>query len=94
MICRGFKDLGSQSISASAGSLFFSGAFAAISFPQTFVGLPECNIGVISSGGLAWASQGSALPTTTATGAYYIFNPTSATLTITVMWTAIGRWFT
>ncbi|WP_244858229.1 hypothetical protein [Pseudomonas sp. PP3] len=93
MICRGFKDLGSQAIITPVGSLFYVGPFNGIVFPQTYVGLVETHVDIISSGGLAWATQGSALPTTTATGSFFILNPASATFALSAMWTAIGRWY-
>lgn len=92
MICAGLKDLGSQTFVA-IGSIFYTGAFSAISFPAAFVGIPKTSIGIISSSGLAWASQGSSFATTTATPAFYVMNPSGSTNSLTAVYTAIGRWF-
>jgi hypothetical protein len=92
MICRGLKDLGTQSFIA-VGNVFYTGVFSGIPFPQVFTSLPETYVGIISSGGLAWASQGSAFPTTTATPGFFILNPAAASNSVTAMWTAIGRWY-
>jgi len=93
MICRGFKDLGSQAITAGNGSLFYTGAFGGITFPQSFTTAPSTHIDIISATGLVWSTAGSALPSATATGSYYILSPTSVTASVSAMWIAIGRWF-
>jgi len=92
MICRGLKDLGTQSFIA-VGNVFYTGAFSGMSFPQVFSSPPETCVGIISSGGLAWASQGSAFPTTTATPGFFILNPAASSISVTAIWTAIGRWY-
>lgn len=92
MICAGLKDLGSQTFVA-IGGIFYTGAFSPISFPAAFVGIPKTSIGILSSSGLAWASQGSSFATTTATPAFYVMNPSGSTNSLTAVYTAIGRWF-
>lgn len=92
MICSGLKDLGNQSF-VSVGSIFYTGAFSPMAFPATFAGIPKVNIGVISSGGLAWASQGSSFATTTTTAGFYVMNPAATANSLTAVYIAIGRWF-
>ncbi|MFK9081942.1 hypothetical protein [Pseudomonas neuropathica] len=92
MICSGFKDLGSQAFPA-IGNLFYTGAFSGIAFPLIFVGLPKVNIGIISSGGLCWVSQGSTFATTSATSGFYVLSPAANSNGLTATYMAIGRWF-
>jgi len=92
MICSGLKDLGTQTFSA-VGGVFYTGPFNPISFPATFVGIPKVNIGVISSIGLAWASQGSAFASTTASAGFFVLNTSAASNSLTAVYIAVGRWF-
>jgi hypothetical protein len=92
MVCTRTVALGSVSISTVGGSIFYQ-TFGAIPFAATFSAAPVVQMSAISSGGLAWVAMGSALPSTTATQAYFVVVPVSGTYTVTVQLTASGRWF-
>lgn len=92
MISRLTLDLSSISITNAFGSLFASALQPAKGFAATFSAFPTCHINVISAGGGAYAGTVS-LPVTTASQAFYVIAPTSGSQNITVVITAIGRWF-
>jgi hypothetical protein len=92
MICTGIKDLGVQSFVA-IGGVFYQGAFSGLPFPRTFVGTVRTSIGVVSAGGVCWASQGSSFSSTSATANFFVLSPGSAANSLGATYMAIGRWF-
>jgi hypothetical protein len=92
MICTRTINLSSLIITATAGGVAYVG-LNGLAFPATFVGIPVVNMSMIGSGGLSWVAMGSALPTATATQAYFVVVPVAGTYAFTGQIMAIGRWF-
>ncbi|WP_445572072.1 hypothetical protein [Pseudomonas sp. E102] len=93
MICWHLASLGSIPVTNAAGGVVYSVAQLGLPFPFPFAGSPSVLISSISSGGLSWISMGSALPTSSSTQNYFVLAPVAATIAITVMMIATGRWF-
>ncbi|WP_223464833.1 hypothetical protein [Pseudomonas sp. GL-RE-26] len=92
MICRNTIDCGSVPISNVAGSLFASASQSAKGFAATFSAFPTCHINLISSAATAYAGT-VALPSVSASQAFYVLAPAAASQNITAVITAIGRWY-
>lgn len=92
LVCTGERYLGGQT-SAAAGGIFYAGPFSGFNFPHPFVGSPKVTINIVSPSGLRWASNGSALPTATSSGAFFVLGPAASIDYPTATYTAIGRWF-
>jgi hypothetical protein len=92
--CWGTKSLGNVNVNTAQGGVYYGSTPYNITWPAVFTSLETCLIWMQNSGGGAtWISTATnAAPTTTSPN-FYIFRPTSVTVTgVVVSFMAIGRW--
>lgn len=91
MICEGSAALGSATINRPFGALFVSNLIAGASYPASFVGVPECIIQIVPSGGTAFCVPNGPGSSGVSPG-FFAIAPTSEAQTVTVRYIAKGRW--